>query len=239
MGIRAKQTILVAVGLVFAVLGGVLGLWQMQVFVDKGNRSIEARTELPPTPLFDHVRDDGTTDDIYGKPVTVKGFYLPTEQLIIPGEGNSVRVLTAFQTTAGRVVPIVRGLARRDDVPAPPAGVLQQTGLFLPGEGDAASSGRPGEIGSVRMPLLAQRWPQHQLVPGFVTLSESDAAAQGLAQAPVDLPEGKGSFQNGGYALQWWVFGAFALLMTIKWAQVLGRKERLAAEDAARIELGK
>lgn len=236
MGTRAKQAILVLVGMGFALVGGVLGLWQMQVFVDKGNRSIEARTEQMPTPLFDHVREDGTTDDIYGKPVTVTGFYLPDEQLLIPGEGDFVRVLAAFQTTQGKVVPIVRGLTVAYAVPEPPAGELQQTGLFLPGEGDVASPDEAGQIGSVRMPLLAQLWEQHLLVPGFVTLSASDAASQGLTQAPVDLPEGKGSFQNGGYALQWWVFGAFALAMTIKWAQVLGRKDRLAAENAARAE---
>lgn len=239
MTTRMKQTLLVTVGIIFALVGGILGMWQMQVFVDKGNRSIEARAELPATPLFDHVHDDNTTDDIYGKPVTVTGAYLPNTQLLIPAGDAGVRVLEAFRSTDGRVVPIVRGTTEATDVPPPPDGQLTQTGLFLPGEGDAPTPIEPDRIGSVRMPLLAQKWDEHELVPGFVTLCEKDAAAQGLAQASVTLPEGEGTFQNGGYALQWWIFGGFALLMTIKWAQVLGRKETKAREESARAELRK
>lgn len=233
---RLKQTGLVALGIVLALAMGFMGLWQMQVFVEKGNRTIEARTELPPVPLFEHVRPDGSTDDIYGKPVTIEGHYL-AEELLIPTEEGRVRVLTAFATTEGRVVPVVRGVTERANVTPPPTGRLTQTGLFLPGEGDVAAP--EGTLGSVRMPLLAQHWPDYRLTPGFVTLCETDAGAQGLAQASVDLPQGKGSFQNGGYALQWWVFGAFALLMSLKLAQMLGRKDRLAQEEAARAELGK
>ena len=79
------------------------------------------------------------------------------------------------------------------------------------------------------MPLLAQQWPQ-QLIPGFVTLGAQDAAAQGLTQASVKLPGGEGSAQNGGYALQWWVFAAFALGMSIKLAHSLGVQDRRREE---------
>ena len=108
---------------------------------------------------------------------------------------------------------------------------MTETGLFLPGEGDPDGVVPDGTLRSVRMPLLAQKWPQ-QLIPGFVTLNAEESSAQGMQQAPVSLPSGEGSARNSGYALQWWVFAAFGMGMAIKIAHAMGVKERKAAEAA-------
>jgi len=84
----------------------------------------------------------------------------------------------------------------------------------------------PGTMGSVRLPALAQAWPQ-QLLPGFVTLSAAEATSQGLGAAAVVLPTGEGSFTNIGYALQWWVFAAFGAFMTIRFVRAIGRQGTL------------
>ncbi|MFT3876442.1 MAG: SURF1 family protein [Propioniciclava sp.] len=237
MTTRLKQILLVSVGIVGAAIMVMLGLWQMQVFVDQGNRGVADRAAQPPVPLTDHLGDAGAVGDIYGKQVTIVGRYLDGQQELIPTEGGW-RVLAAFEIADGRILPVVRGLASAPSpLPALPAGERTEVGLFLPGEGDpepgtVGASAAPGELGSVRMPLLAQRWPQ-QLVPGFVTLSEPDAAQHGLAKAPVALPAGEGAARNSGYALQWWVFAAFGLGMAIKLAHGLGVRERRAQEAAA------
>ena len=236
MSTRAKQALLVAAGAAVALVMVFLGLWQMQVFVDKGNRTVQARAEQAPVSLVDHVPVDGPVGDVYGKQVTVTGRYLADQQLTIPDADGRVRVLTALELADGRVLPVVRGVAPAASVTTPPSGTVTQSGLFLPGEGDADAQVGAGQLGSVRMPLLAQRWPQ-RLAPGFVTLSGADAAAQGLAQASVTLPQGEGSFQNGGYALQWWIFAAFAMGMSVKFAASVGARERQEHEDAARAEL--
>ncbi len=235
MSTRARQVLVVALGAVAAVVMVFLGLWQMQVFVDEGNRTVQARAEQSPVPLLEQV--SAQLGDLYGKRVTVTGRYLPDQQLLVP-TGDGVRVLTAFRVSDGRVLPVVRGLSPdAAAVGPPPTGERTETGLFLPGEGDVSSDAAgAGGLGSIRMPLLAQQWPQ-QLVPGFVTLTADVSAAQGLSVAPVDLPEGEGSFQNGGYALQWWVFSAFALGMSIKIAHGMGARERRALEDAAQAGL--
>ena len=36
------------------------------------------------------------------------------------------------------------------------------------------------------------------------------------------LPEGQGRLRNGAYAVQWWIFAAFAVLMAAKIARDLG-----------------
>lgn len=229
MRTRLKQVLIVLVGAVVALVMVFLGLWQMQVFVDRGNRTVQDRAAQPPVPLEAQLGEGGVVGDIYGKQVTIAGRYTD-EQLLVPTDG-AYRVLSSFEVRDGRVLPVVRGLLTDPDaVPAPPAGERTEVGLFLPGEGDAPAV-PAGMIGSVRMPLLAQYWPD-QLVPGFVTLSASDAAAHGLAQAPVKLPAGEGSARNSGYALQWWVFAAFGLGMSLKLAHGLGVRERRLQEAA-------
>jgi hypothetical protein len=137
-------------------------------------------------------------------------------------------------------------------LPAPPAGELTQTGIFLPSEASAlvATVAEPNptmaepnptmaepdptvaepdeapELGSVRLAALAQTWPQH-LMPGFITLSAADSASQGLGEAKLALPSGEGSIQNAGYALQWWVFAAFAAFMTWRFVRTIGRQGTL------------
>jgi cytochrome oxidase assembly protein ShyY1 len=53
------------------------------------------------------------------------------------------------------------------------------------------------------------------MVSGYLTLDESEAKAQGLSAAPVVLPALDGKIRNAGYALQWWAFAAFALVMSV------------------------
>lgn len=233
MSVRTRQVLFVALGLVLAAIMGTLGMWQAQRSIESGDAGIAARASLPPVALLDHVHPDGTFDDIYGKPVTVTGTYLPGQQVLVPASDGSYRVLTALQVSDGRVVPVVRGVtSNRDAVPAAPGGVRTETGLFLPGEADESTPIGEGELASVRMPLLAQRWPQ-QLTPGFVTLDAAGAASQGLAAASVTLPHGEKSLQNGSYALQWWLFSAFALGMGVKLAHGVGEKERRRLEAVA------
>ena len=80
MPLRVKQALVLLAGVVAAVVMTWLGLWQLQVFTDQGNASAQARAQQAPVPLLDFVAADGTVGDIYGKPVTVSGRYLPGEQ---------------------------------------------------------------------------------------------------------------------------------------------------------------
>lgn len=237
MSVRFTQVLVVTVGAVAAVICVILGLWQAQAFVDSGNRGIAERAAQSPVALADNMDAHDITGDVFGKPVFAEGRYLPQQQIIIDGEqGQPGRVLTALELADGRVLPVVRGVVPEGvAVPPPPPGTVLQTGILLPGEGDVDAG--PNALGSLRLPLLAQKWPDQRLVPGFITLTAQDAAAQGLEQASVHLPEGEGSARNGGYALQWWVFGAFALGMSLRIAHVAGRRAAASAEADAAAEL--
>ena len=223
MGVRTRQWLIGVVGAVLTVTMLWLGLWQMRVFEDKENESAAARAGQAAVPLLDFVSLDGTVGDIYGKPASVRGRYLATQQARVTAENGTVRVLTAFQLADGRVLPVVRGVlpAGVTTIPPPPAGEVTQSGIFLPSEAGSGRSDTGTDLGTVRLPVLAQFWPQ-QLLPGFITLGAADSTAQGLGESVVALPSGSGSIQNIGYALQWWVFAAFGAFMTVRFVRALG-----------------
>jgi hypothetical protein len=102
-------------------------------------------------------------------------------------------------------------------------------GVLLPSEDNAPPS-TTDQLNAVRLPALAQRWPG-QLVNGFVTLSAADAAAQGIEPAPLNLPEAEGRLRNAAYALQWWVFGAFAVALAVRMARDLRLRDDLDAAE--------
>jgi surfeit locus 1 family protein len=203
--------LIVAVGVVAALIMGWLGLWQAQVFADQGKSAAAAITGEPVAALDASVTGDDV-NRLWGRTVSVTGHYVPAQQVLVVGTDGTGRVVTAFQLADGRVVAIARGIGSGHEVP--PSGDLTQTGVFLPTEAGADHTVPSGAYGSVRLQALAQVWPQ-PVVSGYVTLDESEAKAQGLSAAPVVLPTLDGQFRNAGYALQWWAFAAFALVMSV------------------------
>ncbi len=174
--------------------------------------------------------------DGYGRTVVVAGQYRADQQLLVPlpGATGAYRVLTALELSDGSVLPVVRGVVRGDlvavEAPTPPAAALTQTGVLLPSEEAAADVPPTGQLNSVRVPALAQLWPQ-PLIDGYLVLSAPDAEAQGLEPVPLVLPEGQGRLRNGAYAVQWWIFAAFAVLMAAKIARDLGEPRRHRPAD--------
>lgn len=224
---RWVPPVIVTVGVLIASVMVGLGLWQAQAFVDSGAESAAAATAAPPVAL-DAARQGGAVGELWGRTVVVNGSYLPAQEVRVVGADGSERVLTAFQLEDGRAVAVVRGMS---PATTPPAGTVEQRGVLLPTEAQATHTTPPGTYGSVRLQSLAQAWPQ-PLVAGYVTLSTEDAERQGMTAAPVVLPEHPGRTRNRGYALQWWVFAAFALGMSIVVARSYHRRGFALTDDA-------
>lgn len=208
---------IVLLGVVAATVMFGLGLWQAQVSRHGGQAAAAELTAMPVVTMNPAIAGDQTGTS-WGRTVTASGHYLDQEFRVVDSQGT--RILTAFLLDDGRVLPIVRGTGV--SVP-PPSGTLVQTGVFLPTEGDADHAVAAGELGSVRLQTVAQYWPQ-RLVPGYLTLDAADAQAQGMTPAVVVLPTLDGTVRNSGYALQWWAFGTFALVMTGVWARTYWRR---------------
>jgi cytochrome oxidase assembly protein ShyY1 len=229
MSIRAKQTLAILASLIVAGVMLLLGLWQMSSY-EESTRDVSAeRAAQAPVALADQVSTDGAIADVYGRRVTLSGTYLPDYQVLV-GAGSPWRVATAFRMADDRIIAVVRGAVEPGaPVPSPPSGEQDIVGVFLaPDRSTADSTGEVGDLPTLRVQELAQTWPS-PLIGGYVTLSGADSATQGLAEAPLVLPEAEGSPTHRGYALQWWVFAAGAIAFGIYAARGLARKEPTAA----------
>lgn len=237
--IRLRQAGIVLVGLVLAAVMVVLGLWQLNVYHSQGQAVAEQRASAPPSEVGAVARAGQPVPDGYGRTVVFRGRYLPGTEVLVPEEDQPgrYRVVTALRLDNGDVLPVVRGTATSTTAPPAPSGDQAGQGLLLPSEEAPTGDLPDGQISSVRLPTLAQTWPA-PIVGGFVTLSGDESAAQGLEPAAVVLPEGSGRLRNGAYALQWWVFAAFAVGLAIRMArdQELGGAEvaDLTPEEPAR-----
>lgn len=230
---RLKQVGIVLLGLVLGAVMVVLGLWQLGVYNAQGQQRASERAAAPPVDLARVASPGQEVGDAYGRTVRATGEYDPELQLLLPVDGSpgQHRVVTGLRLKSGGAVAVARGIVDGDRAPAPPSGVVTQTGIFLPSE----PSGRDDQGSAptaISLPALAQKW-EPQLVGGFITLNADQARAQSLEPVPVELPSGQGRLRNGFYALQWWVFAAFAVGMSIRIARDFGREaaDRMLADD--------
>ncbi len=228
-----QQSLVVIVGLALAIAMVFLGFWQLRVYTAQGAAVAERRAAAPAVPLISVAPAGAAVPNGYGRTVTVDGRYDSGLQVLVPIEPTGpFRVLTGLRQDDGSIVAVVRGVVDEDSAPPAPTGPVHQSGVLLPTEEAVAGAPAPaGQLSSVRLPLLAQQWPG-PLVNGFITLNASDAQAQQLVPAQVILPEGRGRLRNGAYAVQWWLFAAFTVVMAGRMARDFGRREDFEGEEA-------
>ena len=224
----------IALGIGLAAIMVVLGFWQLEVYDRQGSATAARRASAPPVPLGSVARPGATAIEGYGRSVAFDGSYDPALQLLVPmDDAGQFRVLSGLRQADGSVVAVVRGIVSGPNALPPPTGPVRQVGVLLPTEEHLPDSDLPsGQIASVRLPALAQQWPG-PLIDGFVTLSSADASSQGLAAAPLQLPESPGRVRNVAYVGQWWLFAAFTLFMGFRMARDLGVREAEVAEITA------
>lgn len=227
---RFQQIAVLLVGFAAAAAMILLGYWQVQVYTTQGAEAATRRAALPSVALESVATAGSAVRDGYGRTVVASGRYLPDQQLLVPlpGATSTYRVLTALELPDGSVLPVVRGIVRGDPAavrpPATPDWSTAQTGVLLPSEEAVPGTPPPGQLNSVRISALAQLWSQ-PLIDGYLVLSSSDAKLEGLEPVALVLPEGQGRLRNGAYAVQWWIFAAFAVVMAAKIARDLGVRD--------------
>lgn len=236
MNVRLRQAAVAVLGAVLCGVMVLLGLWQMQVFESQRSDSTAARAAGAPVDLESNLYQ-GRVGDLYGRRVTASGSYVAgADQLV--GTAYPLRVVSAFRTTGGRTLAVVRGtVAEGQSVPAAPTGRRTVGGIILPSESETA---RPspahlpaGTRPTLQLQELVQSWAP-PLLDGYVTLPAADSAAQGLGEAVAKVPDTEGGrVRNQGYALQWWAFAAFGAAATVVGVRQIGRSARFEAEHEA------
>ncbi|HYN30605.1 MAG TPA: SURF1 family protein [Dermatophilaceae bacterium] len=219
--------------LAVAVAFVLLGRWQLGVAQDKATREALAESAAQrPVGVETVLRPHATFRNAWSaRPVTATGTYAGSGQLLVPerrlGGRPGYWVVTPFRVEAtGATLPVLRGFVERpEQAGAPPSGGVRLEGGLAPGESPVSGPPLPeGQIGSVDVSLLVNDWPG-ELYNAFLFLQREAPAATAAAPAadpaslgaltPVPTPRGDVglNWRNAAYAVQWWVFAAFAVLL--------------------------
>jgi cytochrome oxidase assembly protein ShyY1 len=224
--VRPRMLLLLVLLLAAAALCARLGVWQLDRAQVHGAAAAERHTaELvaaPAVPLADALAPQTTfTGDLVGRKVSVTGTYDAAGQLLVTGRAHDgvtgFLVLTPLRTAGDAVLPVVRGwVATPADADQPPAGSVDVTGYLQASEeaGDGIAEGRTDGISSAE---LLNSWGG-PIYTGYLVVTSSDPA-QASSVVLLDPPTKPGSglnIQNLAYAAQWWIFGAFAVLLWLR-----------------------
>ena len=226
---------LLAVAIAFAVIAGLLGMWQWDRTQDVLNAERAARAE--PVDIHEVIADGAIPNESIGRPVWAVGEYDAAGQLLIRDRDcagqSGYWVLTPLRLGSGEMLGVLRGCVTSADDPAtvPPAGTVTVSGVVHPDErfyADAAPSDGVGlairsadagwaDAGS------ADAGGAGSVIPGFVMLTAQEPATGTLpVPVPPTVQTGDVAFplQNFFYAIQWWVFALFGFVAWARWLWV-------------------
>ena len=224
--------------LVLVLLGSALWLGSWQYDAAQGEREAETRdlTRADPVPLADVIGpDDPFPAPSVGQPVTVSGEWVSGATVFVERDAGfwvvTPLVVDGADTAA---LPVVRGVSE-EPAADPIAGAAELTGWLQPPEGTGAVDADPSDdvLPQLRVADLVQRVDQ-DLYSAYAVATKPTA---GLAAARLEqLPEA-GRFtglRNLLYALEWWVFGGFAVFVWVRY--LLDEARPAAPEPVSRVE---
>jgi surfeit locus 1 family protein len=224
---RVRTVGATALAAVLVGIAGWLGWWQLEAW--QARRDAEARdlTALTPVALEDVMGpDDPFPGDQVGRPVEVTGEWLPegtffvADRVVGDEEGYWAVVPLAVGGAGEPAIPVVVGWSTEPVLPEPLAGEADVTGWLQPPEGTGAVDDDPDDdvVPQLRIADAVQR-VDVDLYGAYLVARDPapDLTAAGLDQ----LPE-VGTFtalKNLLYAVEWWVFGAFAAFIWWRWVR--------------------
>jgi cytochrome oxidase assembly protein ShyY1 len=222
-----------ALAVAASVVMALLGNWQLSRYHERSaiNTRIDAAAAGSPAPLADVLPRPTTAGTAGPRPaadaawtkITVTGRYDTGHEILARGrtvdgavgfEIVTPLVLddgTAVLIDRGWVPPAKGGAIATPVVPAAPTGTVTVVGqVHLSESRPAPLERRDGRIDTRRIavPQLARELP-YPVYGAYVLLTEQTPAADPLfARIPIGH---ENAWQNGGYAVQWWMFAVMAL----------------------------
>ncbi|GIF08592.1 SURF1 family cytochrome oxidase biogenesis protein [Actinoplanes siamensis] len=224
-----------ALAVVASVIMVMLGNWQLRRYHERSeiNSRIDAADSAQAVPLTAKLTAPSAQGDAGPSPgkalawtkVTVTGRYDPAHE--IQARGRTVHgevgfeILTPLMLADGTAVlvdrgwvpPATGGATAAPQVPAAPAGEVTVVGqIHLSESRPAPIERRDGRLDTRRINLsrLADELP-FPVYGAYLLLTEQTPANDAaFARIPIDHED---AWQNGGYAVQWWLFAVMALVL--------------------------
>jgi surfeit locus 1 family protein len=234
--LQPRWLALLAAVVALCVAFGWLGSWQLGVARDRGAeqalREIAGRPAAPLDQVLGPQQPFPSAAD--GRAVTVTGTYDPAHQVLVGERLQHGRpgwwVVGALRTTSGAWLPAVRGWVQSPDderaaADRAPSGSVDVRGVLQPDDAPADGSDGgdrlpDGRLAALDAAELVNRWGS-PIYNGFVIVSAeqggvpaagSPAAQPDRVPPPTPRPGGV-AWRNAAYAVQWWLFAGFALVL--------------------------
>jgi len=212
-----------------AIAGG-LGLWQLDAWHTRRAEAARDISNYKPVTLASVMTGDSPFPGrSLGRPVTFSGTWLGGSTLYIENRYDDHQrgywVVTPVRVDGSKsAIPVVRGWSRTHTAPAPD-GTVHVTGWLQASEGSGPIDQHPEDdvIPMMRIASIVEH-VDTDLYSGYVVARDlaPATAADGLrsvgAQA-VPSVSGFTALRNFLYAVEWWIFGGFALFVWGRWCQ--------------------
>jgi cytochrome oxidase assembly protein ShyY1 len=212
-----------------------LGMWQLGVARDHGREdAVSAAAQLGRAPLSQVTAPHRPfAPELSNRRVSVTGTYDASRSFLVVDRRLGARsgswVVTPLDTGSGTVA-VLRGFVPGTpaSAPAPPAGPVTVLGTLGPGESPRTGDPLQGrQRRSIDLAALVNEWPgdlYNAVVFASAEHAGTDASdasgttvtAPGLTRVPPPTLDAPLNLRNAAYAVQWWVFGVFAIWMAWK-----------------------
>lgn len=217
----------------------VLGLWQLDAWQTRREDAARDLTNAPPVPLTSLMDGDSPFPgrDL-GRPVSFDGKWLADSTFFVAdryldGRKGHWAVVPVVVDGGTSAVPVVLGWSAEPGT-VRPSGEVQVTGWLQATEGSGPLDEDPADnlIPTMRLASLVEH-VDVDLYSAYVVASNivtrvpvgSNQGANGVEDlvtiGPAEIPEVSGftALRNFLYAVEWWVFGAFALFVWVRWCR--------------------
>jgi cytochrome oxidase assembly protein ShyY1 len=250
--LQPRWLLLLAAVLVVCAGFGWLGSWQLGVAKARGQaEAVTERKNQQVVPIDDVLQPQRSfTAAADGRRVRTVGTYDPSKQVLVSGRVQPGRdgvvgwwVVGALRTERQAWLPVVRGWVRTPDDPAAaatsaPSGTVTVEGVLQPDESPPDVALPDGQLATLDAADLVNRWGT-PIYNGFLVATRQQADVPGAGPQPEPVPppapQPHGiAWRNAAYAVQWWVFAGFALVMWGKMVQQAARDEAAASTSSGR-----
>lgn len=237
---RPRWIAALALALGVAAAFAALGQWQLERSLETA--VVHERDTETPVPLSSLAEPQQVmTTEASGRVVTVSGTWVPGDEVLVTsrlsgddGSGTAGEpgdwVVRHLVTEQGASLAVVAGFVRPGaSIPTLPQGPETITGRYVPSESPQTSDFEAGERSTIAVAELINLWSEVDTVySGYVVLSE---APTGLSTVSAPPPEAEVELNllNLFYAIEWVIFGGFAIYLW--WRLVRDEQLKLAAVD--------
>jgi cytochrome oxidase assembly protein ShyY1 len=206
-----------------------LGLWQLDAWHTRRADAARDLTSKPPVALGTLMTGDSPFPGrSVGQPVRFTGQWTGANVYVADRHVHGRRgywVVTAALVDGTRsAMPVVRGWTRSPDAPVP-TGATSVVGWLQPTEGSGPFDDDPHDdvIPTMRIASLVEH-VDADLYSGYVAAKAVTPAdgSSGLVPVPPQSVPDVSMFtaaRNLFYAIEWWVFGAFAVFIWLRWCR--------------------